>query len=470
LRHYQAVALRVLDLAQIRAGRICDEFAMHGRLLAAERNVPRYTSYPTAPHFTAAIGPDVYRSWLAVMPAKATLSLYLHVPYCTEICLYCGCNTKAARRRDPIDRYAEMLAKEIDLVAAATGRRQVVHLHWGGGTPSILGERHLRRLMRKLQSAFDLSTLREHAIELDPRRMSAALAHTFADIGVNRASLGVQDFSPRVQRAIGRVQPFDLVATAVADLRNAGIGRINIDLMYGLPLQTVEDVRHNTQLAAALAPQRIAIFGYAHVPWLKANQRRIDEATLPGLSVRITQAKTAFETLCGLGYVPIGLDHFALPSDELAAAARKHRLHRNFQGYSIDQADALIGLGASAIGQLPQGCVQNAVDTGSYLRAVENGLLATAKGLALSDDDRLRGRIIERLMCNLCVDLDAVAAADTDFSTELAELHPLAADGLVRIEGQRVTVTEEGRPFVRLVAATFDAYLAQARARHSIAV
>jgi oxygen-independent coproporphyrinogen-3 oxidase len=243
-----------------------------------------------------------------------------------------------------------------------------------------------------------------------------------------------------------------------------------MDLMYGLPQQTVEDVRHNTQLAAALAPQRIAIFGYAHVPWLKANQRRIDEATLPGLSARIAQARAASESLAALGYVSIGLDHFALASDELAKAARKNRLRRNFQGYTIDQADALIGLGASAIGQLPQGCVQNAVDTGSYLRAVENGLLATAKGLALSDDDRLRGRIIEQLMCDLAVDLDAVAAADTDFSTELAELHPLAADGLVRIEGRRVTVTEEGRPFVRLVAAAFDAYLPGQRARHSVAI
>ncbi len=445
-------------------------YFMQGRLLAAERNVPRYTSYPTAPHFAAAIGSDVYRSWLAALPADATLSLYLHVPYCTEICLYCGCHTKASRRRDPIDHYADMLAREIELVAAATGRRKTVHLHWGGGTPSILGDLRLRGLMHKLRSAFDLSALQEHAIELDPRRMSAPLAQALADIGVNRASLGVQDFSPRVQRAIGRIQPFDLVASTIADLRNAGIDRINIDLMYGLPLQTVDDVRHNAQLAAALAPQRIAIFGYAHVPWLKANQRRIDEATLPGLLERIAQARAASETLAGLGYVPVGLDHFALPSDELAAAARAGRLRRNFQGYTIDPADALIGLGASAIGQLPQGFVQNAAETGAYLRAIDGGSLATVKGLALSEDDRLRGRIIERLMCDLSVDLDAVGGDAGAFTAELAELQPLAADGLARIEGQHITVTEEGRPFVRLVAAAFDTYLARARARHSVAV
>lgn len=442
---------------------------MHGRLLIAERNVPRYTSYPTAPHFTAAIGPDIYGSWLSAIPSDATLSLYLHVPFCTEICLYCGCHTKAARRRDPIDRYVDMLAKEIDRVGAAAGRRKIVHLHWGGGTPSILGESHLRQLMQKLDSKFDLSHLHEHAIELDPRRVSPSLARTLAEIGVNRASLGVQDFSFRVQQAIGRIQSFDVVASAVTDLRNAGISRINIDLMYGLPLQTVDDVQQNAQLAVTLAPQRIAIFGYAHVPWLKTNQRRINEAALPGPLERIAQARIAFETFVALGYVPIGLDHFARPSDELAAAARAGRLHRNFQGYTTDQADALIGLGASAIGKLPQGFVQNAADIGGYTRAIDAGRFATARGLALSADDRLRAGIIERLMCDLSVDLDAVAG-DADFSAELSALQPLVDDGVVHIDGRRVTITARGRPFVRLVAAGFDTYLASARAKHSIAV
>ncbi len=442
---------------------------MNGHLIRAEQKVPRYTSYPTAPHFSAAVGPEVYGSWLAAVLPDATLSLYLHVPFCTEICLYCGCHTKAAKRRDPIDRYADILAREIDLVGAATGRRKVVHLHWGGGTPSILGEQRLRRLVDTLGSIFDLSALHEHAIELDPRHVTASLAGALADLGVNRASLGVQDFSPRVQRAIGRIQPFDVVAAAVAHLRNAGIGRINVDLMYGLPRQTADDVRQNTQLAATLAPQRIAIFGYAHVPWLKANQRRIDEAALPGSRERIEHARIASETLTGLGYVAVGLDHFARPSDELVIAARGGRLHRNFQGYTTDQADALIGLGASAIGKLPHGFVQNAADIGGYSRAIDAGRLATARGLALSADDRLRAGIIERLMCDLCVDLDAVAG-DADFSAELSALQPLADDGVAHIDGRRVTITEQGRPFVRLVAAAFDTYLSREQARHSIAV
>ncbi|HKY87634.1 MAG TPA: radical SAM protein, partial [Pseudorhodoplanes sp.] len=301
---------------------------MNAGLIHAGRNVPRYTSYPTAPHFSAAIGPKTYTEWLAALPAAATLSLYLHVPFCSEICLYCGCQTKASKRRDPIEHYADRLAEEIALIGAATGGRKVVHLHWGGGTPSILGNDHLRRLMDKLGAAFDLSALREHAIELDPRRMPPTLARTLANIGVNRASLGVQDFSPRVQKAIGRIQPFNVVASAVTELRDAGIDQINIDLMYGLPLQTVDDVRQNVQLATALAPPRIAIFGYAHVPWLKTNQRCIDESQLPGLFERVAQARTASETLTRIGYVPVGLDHFALPSDDIARAARTGRLRR----------------------------------------------------------------------------------------------------------------------------------------------
>lgn len=448
---------------------------MNASLIRAERNVPRYTSYPTAPHFSAAIGSDVYASWLAELQPDTTLSLYIHVPFCTEICHYCGCNTKAARRRDPIDRYAERLAEEADLVGAATGRRKAVHLHWGGGTPSILGADNIRRIVEQLAANFDLSALREHAIELDPRRVTRALADTLAAIGVNRASLGVQDFTPRVQHAIGRIQSFDVVVGAVAALRRAGIARINIDLMYGLPLQTLDDIRANARLAASLRPQRIAIFGYAHVPWLKKNQRLIDQAALPDIAERLAQAQAASEALAEQGYVPVGLDHFAEPGDDLAIAARTGRLRRNFQGYTSDQADALIGFGASAVGKLSQGYVQNATDTGSYLRAIEAKQLATVKGVGLSADGRLRGFIIERLMCDLSIDLDRVAAesdaAPSDgFSSEIAALKPLAADGILQVDGRRLTITRQGRPFVRLVAAAFDAYLTRERARHSMAV
>lgn len=445
-------------------------------LVLAERNVPRYTSYPTAPYFSPSVGADVYAGWLAELPAASRLSLYLHVPYCENICLYCGCLTKAVRKREPIDLYAERLAAEIDLLAAALPARGVAHLHWGGGTPSILGSQHLSDLVEKLAAKLDLSAIREHAIELDPRRMSPAFVRGLTRLGINRVSLGVQDFTPHVQNAIGRVQPFELVRDAVALLRDAGIGRINMDLMYGLPHQSVADVARSAELAASLGPQRIALFGYAHVPWFRHHQRLIEESTLPGAAERLAQMSAAGRIFLERGYVAIGLDHFALADDELATAQRAGRLHRNFQGYTTDQADALIGIGTSSIGRLPQGFVQNAPDMGGYVRAIDSGRFAVVKGIAFSADDRLRAGIIERLMCDLAVDLDAALAAAPDarpadgFATELEGLAPLVEAGMVLIDGRRITVTEQGRPFVRLAAAVFDAYLSQNRSRHSVAV
>jgi oxygen-independent coproporphyrinogen III oxidase len=407
------------------------------------------------------------------------VSLYLHVPFCTQLCLYCGCNTKGVRRLDPVDAYATRLMKEIDLVERAIPRRRVVHLHWGGGTPSILGELRLANIKDRIEAAFDLSGLQEHAIELDPRATSRALVRGLVQIGINRASFGVQDFAPHVQQAIGRVQPFELMEESISLLRDAGIRRINIDLMYGLPHQSVGDVIRSAELAAFFRPDRIALFGYAHVPWFKPHQRMIDEAALPSPADRLSQSHAGAETLSECGYVPIGLDHFALPRDDLSVGERTGRLHRNFQGYTTDATDALIGLGASSIGRLPQGFVQNAPDVRGYARAIDAGELATSKGFALSPDDRLRGAVIERLMCDLVVDLEAelrVARArdgsllTEDFGEEINALGKFAKENLVVIDGHRVTVTEAGRPFVRLITATFDAHLPRHRSRHSVAV
>lgn len=442
---------------------------MSTSLALAERNVPRYTSYPTAPHFSAAVGPELYGEWLSQLPRDASLSLYIHVPFCTDMCFYCGCNTRAVRKREPVDAYANRLIEEIALLEGLAGRK-LTHLHWGGGTPSILGPEWLETVAAKLASRFDLSALKEHAIELDPRRIDRALVRSLAAIGVNRASLGVQDVSPQVQRAIGRVQPFELVERAATWLREAGIVNLNIDLMYGLPEQSVREVARSAELAVSLGAQRLALFGYAHVPWFKTHQKLIDDAALPGLSERLEQAQVASETLESLGYEAVGLDHFALPADELCVAARERRLRRNFQGYTVDDADALIGLGASAIGRLPQGFVQNAPDLAGYTRAIAAGRLATVKGLTLSNDDRLRGEIIERLMCDLELDLDKFGGGVASFAAEIAALAPLAEQGLLRIEGSRVTVTASGRPYVRIAAAAFDTYLSASQKRHSVAV
>lgn len=441
---------------------------MSTRFALAERNVPRYTSYPTAPHFSSAVTPAIYREWLAALPADAALSIYIHVPFCTELCHYCGCNTRAMRKREPVEAYAERLLEEIALLDMVRGRK-LTHLHWGGGTPSILGPQWLETVASRLASHFDLSGLKEHAIELDPRRLDRPLVRSLKEIGVTRASLGVQDVSPKVQLLIGRIQPFELVERAAEWLHEAGIRDLNVDLMYGLPGQGVAEVAHSAERAAGLGAQRMALFGYAHVPWFKPHQRLMPEDALPGLSERLQQAEVAAATLAGLGYEPIGLDHFALPGDELAVAAREKRLRRNFQGYTTDRADALIGIGASSIGKLPQGFAQNAPDLGGYTRAVSASEFPVVKGLALSDEDRLRADIIERLMCDFALDLDAFGGAER-FARELEELQPLADEGLITIDGAAIAVTARGRLFVRIAAAAFDTYLPAAEKRHSVAV
>jgi len=443
--------------------------------ISVERAVPRYTSYPTAPHFSPSVGASTYATWLEALPKAEGVSLYVHVPFCRNLCFYCGCHTKAVRRPEPVDNYAERLIREIGIVAAHTGSHPVIHLHWGGGTPSILGPKRIREIVEELARHFDLSAMREHAFELDPRYVSEDLAKTLADIGVNRASFGVQDLSAHVQETIGRLQPFAVVERAAARLQECGIKHLNVDLMYGLPNQTVSDVRQSAMLVHKLAPQRLAVFGYAHVPWFKSHQRVFEEAALPPPAERVAQAAAVHGILTDLGYQPVGLDHYAVADDSLAVAARARRLRRNFQGYTTDEAESLIGFGTSAIGRLPQGFIQNASDTGGYSRAVMAGRLATVRGLALSEDDRIRGRIIEQLMCNLACDLDEVTGSpdggvSESFERELEELKPYKSEGLVHIDGRQITVNEVGRPYLRLIAAVFDHYLGTAGVRHSKAV
>lgn len=443
-------------------------------LVLAEKSAPRYTSYPTAPQFHAGVSGETAARWMGALAPDARLSLYLHVPYCRAICNYCGCNTKAVLRDAPLDAYAQTLAREIELVAGLTRARRVTHIHWGGGTPSLLGPARLRDLWRVLRARFDMSALDEHAIELDPRVVDVELADALAAIGVTRVSFGVQDLNPHVQRAIGRLQPLEIVQRAVAMLREAGVAAINLDLMYGLPEQSLDDVRRTAGWAADLAPARLAMFGYAHVPWMKAHQKLIDAAALPGASERLAQAAAARETLEARGYRAIGLDHFARPDDPLSIAADAGALRRNFQGYTTDAADALIGLGASSIGRMPQGFAQNAPDVAGWRRAVEAGLPPVVRGLEISEDDRLRGEVIERLMCDFAVDYGALAQARAGDAAALDDAAPaldaLAREGVLVHADRRVRMTPAGQPFVRLAAAAFDAWLKASAARHSVAV
>ncbi len=437
--------------------------------------VPRYTSYPTAPHFGPAVTAGVYRRWLAGVAGSRALSLYVHVPFCARLCWFCGCHTRVINAYEPVARYVDRVLDEARAVAEAIGRAPPVrHMHWGGGTPTNLKARDVRRLAEGLRRAFPFAADAEFAVEVDPRTLTEDTATALAEAGVNRASLGVQDFDPAVQAAINRHQTYAMTATAAEGLRRRGISRLNIDLMYGLPEQSVAGIERTVDQALALAPDRLALFGYAHVPWMKKHQRLIDESKLPNARARFDQAKTAAERLVGYGYVAIGLDHFARPDDALAVAAANGGLRRNFQGYTTDAADALIGLGASAIGALAEGYVQNVVAVADYDAAVGAGRFATVRGVALDADDRLRRDVIERLMCDLVVDLDDIATRHNvgvdDFGDDMAALGPMAADGLVSIEGSRVAVTEAGRPFLRVAAAAFDRHLRAGAQRHARAV
>jgi len=434
----------------------------------AEAQAPRYTSYPTAPHFDARVDAAIYREWLRELPAEAPLSLYLHVPFCHQLCWYCGCHTGVANGYQRIGAYVELLRWEIRLLAEAlgsngSGGRPVSGLHWGGGTPSILSADDFTAVMGDLRQAFAFQPGAELAIEIDPRHLSAEKAAALAAAGINRASLGVQDFNPHVQEAINRVQPFEKTAEAARLLRAAGIAALNFDLMYGLPQQSLADAQQTASLAADLQPQRISVFGYAHVPWMKKHQQMIDTAALPGAEERLAQAEAVERILLLRGYRAVGMDHFALPDDPLFRYADEGRLRRNFQGYTTDQAEALLGLGVSAIGTLPQGYAQNDKDMVGYARALGAGRLPVVRGIALTAEDRLRRDVIQSLMCTFAVDLDDQAAAHGlsgfDFAEGLERLLPLADDGLVTVDGAQVRVSEAGKRAVRLIASCFDAYL-----------
>ncbi|MTI07217.1 oxygen-independent coproporphyrinogen III oxidase [Roseibium denhamense] len=457
---------------------------MTDTLSYAMRNVPRYTSYPTAPHFHSGVTSEIYADWLGNISDKDSLSLYLHVPYCRELCHYCGCHTKATRKDAPLLTYAKTLAQEIDLtVRHIHSAGKVRHIHWGGGTPSMLPRQSLIDLTGLLRVLFNVDEAVEHAMELDPRLVSADLADTLATIGINRASLGVQDFDTGVQKAIGRVQPYPVVKAASEHLRAAGIDALNFDLMYGLPGQNRKTILETVEKTLDLAPGRIALFGYAHVPWIRKHQNLIDVSLLPAAAERLELADVAREALLEAGYVSIGLDHFANPSDSMAVALADGSLKRNFQGYTTDQGEQLLGFGVSSIGKLTNGYIQNMPDVGGWRRAVEAGNLPVSKGLALSADDRLRGQIIEDLMTNYTSDLGQACKIHgmdlSDLSQSIGALRELEEDGLVEVNAQntgstRIDVTESGRPYVRLAAAAFDSYLAasmaEGKVRHSAAV
>jgi len=441
----------------------------------ALETVPRYTSYPTAAQFDTHIDEGVCRDWLGALDPAAPLSFYVHVPYCRALCWYCGCHTSVLNDDARIARYARRLMRETELLAEATPTAgPVAHLHFGGGTPTILASEDFAAVIDRIRELFPFAPNAEIAVEIDPRTLEPEMACALAQAGVNRVSLGIQDMDPQVQKLVNRVQPLEDVVRTMDLLRNVGITRVNADFIYGLPKQTAAHVRKSIRTMLDLGIDRAAVFGYAHVPWFKKHQNAIDADLLPGAGERLEQARAAEAAFAEAGWEAIGFDHYAHPDDAMAQAARAGTLRRNFQGYTTDGADTLIGIGASSIGALPQGYVQNEPHLGKWAKSIDAGHLPVVRGVSVTADDHLRREVIMQLMAALEVDLAEMARAyghePAMFDAALMALESLVADGLCRIEGYRIRVTPQARFFVRNVAARLDAHWEPSPGRHSLAV
>ena len=437
---------------------------------------PRYTSYPTADRFVEAFGDAELRQWLPkrnIGGISQPLSLYVHLPFCENICYYCGCNKVITRDHSRAAKYIRYLERELDLLAPLLGTdSRLCQLHWGGGTPTFLSQEEMRTLVAAIDARFKRAADFECAIEVDPRHAPAGTMAFLASLGFNRVSLGVQDFDPDVQKAVHRIQPEDLTARVVAEARASRFRSVNFDLIYGLPKQTLDSFNRTLDRVIALDPDRIALYSYAHLPAIFKPQRRIMPADLPSAETKLQIMTLAIGRLTRAGYLYIGMDHFARPDDELAIAQRQGRLQRNFQGYSTYPESDLIGLGNSAIGRIGPTYYQNEKRLDDYYADLDAGRLPVARGLELSPDDLVRRAVIQALACHFRVSLESIELAylvdfPSYFAAELKDLRRLQAEGLVDITDEWISVTPRGRLLVRVICMVFDRYLRDARARAS---
>jgi oxygen-independent coproporphyrinogen III oxidase len=449
-------------------GKIEDEV-----ILKYDNQVPRYTSYPTAPHFSAKINGEIYADWLKNLPEEETISLYFHIPFCKQLCWYCGCYTKATQRYAPVEDYVHILLREIRIVSEKLKGKncKVSHIHFGGGSPTILLPESFDLLMQTIKSEFEITNDAEIAIEVDPRNVNEEKVASYAKSGINRVSIGVQDFNQEVQVAINREQSFDVVYDCIKLFRKYNIENINLDLIYGLPKQTTQMVKKNIDFAMLLKPSRIALFAYAHVQWKKKHMRLIDENDLPDSLERLEMYREAAQKLEKEGYSSIGLDHFAKSEDNMVLAFKDEKLKRNFQGYSTDNANVLIGFGVSSISYLPFGYAQNTLDFAEYKKSILAGILPVAKGIAISQEDIIRKRIIDELMCYLEVDLNVICDSfnlpKNYFEKEITNLQNLKKDGLVRTKNNLVKINLTTPQICRVVSSIFDKFFEPSEVRHS---
>ncbi|SFR32257.1 oxygen-independent coproporphyrinogen III oxidase [Litoreibacter janthinus] len=432
---------------------------------------PRYTSYPTAPHFNKEIGPETMADWLEQVDENAKVSLYVHIPFCRRLCWFCACRTQGTQTDAPLRGYLDMLKAELAMIANSlpTGVK-LGRLHWGGGTPTILPPAMIRELAAEIDRYFPLSEGSEFSVEIDPTLIDADKIAALSEAGLTRASLGIQDFDPHVQSAIGRIQSFDETKWAAQALREAGAKNLNLDILYGLPFQTADSLTDTVAKTLDLSPDRLALYGYAHVPWAAKRQVLIPEDHLPDGPTRYALFHMASQLFGAAGYDAVGIDHFARAGDGLLNASLNGTLRRNFQGYTDDQSEVLIGVGASSISRFPNGYAQNAPGTGEYATAIASGKLATTRGHAMSADDTLRAQLIEDLMCRFAIDFKDVAqttGAEIDEVVNFAkDLHKSYAD-VSTITAQSLSLSEPA--LSRLMAMDLDAYQTASN-RHSLAI
>ncbi|GAB4283213.1 MAG: oxygen-independent coproporphyrinogen III oxidase [Roseovarius sp.] len=435
--------------------------------------MPRYTSYPTAPHFGPEVGPDAFAGWVSQIAPDSRISLYVHVPFCRRLCWFCACRTQGSQSDKPVAAYLQTLLAELGMLAEVlpAGVR-LSRLHWGGGTPTLLSPAMVEELAGAIAEVAPFDADTEFSVEIDPNEIDGPRLDALARAGMNRASIGVQDFDPRIQAAIGRDQSYEVTRWAVDEIRARGVRSLNADILYGLPHQTRARITTSVQKLLSLAPDRVALYGYAHVPWMAKRQQLIPTDALPTAVERLALFETARRLFLWDGYDEIGIDHFARPADGLSIARAEGRLRRNFQGYTDDTAEALIGIGASAISRLPQGYAQNAPATGAHTAAIRAGRFSTARGHAFTPEDRMRGRIIEQIMCDFRVDAAEITSRFGIAPERLERmLRQVAAafEGLPEVSADGMFIPPQARPLARMIARGFDAY-ALDKAGHSSAI
>lgn len=439
------------------------------RLGLFDAKVPRYTSYPTAPHFSETVGPEKMSDWITSVPVGSDISLYIHIPFCRRLCWFCACRTQGTATLSPVEAYLETLLTEIDMLAKTLPEGvRIKRLHWGGGTPTLLSPAMIKRLAGRIAALAPFADNAQFSVEIDPNELDGARTEALAQAGMTRASIGIQDFDPHIQTVIGRDQSFEITAQTVEMLRRVGIHSLNADILFGLPHQSTDRIASSVAKLLSLSPDRVALYGYAHVPWMARRQTLIPSDALPTPQERLGLFETARQLFAWDGFREIGIDHFAIPSDGLAVAQSSGTLRRNFQGYTDDQSAVLIGLGASAISRFPQGYAQNDATTSRYAKAIQSGAWATARGHQLTSEDQLRGRMIQALMCNFEVRISDLATGHDTARALIKSAQDTFGDAVV-VQNDRLHIPKDTRALTRMIARHFDAYAVET-GRHASAI